>query len=182
MDKKVNILGFAGSLRKESYNKLLLKAAQELIPSPATLEIFDLKEIPLYNQDEESHLPASVALFKKKVKEADAILIATPEYNYSVPGVLKNALDWGSRPWGDNSWDGKPVALMGASQGLYGTLRAQYHLRQIFVNLNMYPLNKPELMVGLAQDKFDKDGHLMDDKIRKRLSELLLAIISQSKV
>ncbi len=179
MEKKINILGFAGSLRKQSYNKGLLKAALEVVPPNCNLEIFDLKEIPLYNQDDESNLPAAVALLKKKVKEADALLIATPEYNYSVSGVLKNALDWGSRPWGDNSWDGKPVGIMGASAGLQGTSRAQYHLRQIFVGLNLCPLNKPELMVGSAQDKFDKDGHLTDAKVRQKLAELLIALVSR---
>jgi chromate reductase len=134
MEKKVKILGFAGSLRKQSYNRGLLQAALEVAPSTnCNLEIFDLEGIPLYNQDEENKLPKSVVQLKAKVRAADAILIATPEYNYSIPGVLKNALDWASRPYGDNAWDNKPVAIMGASPGMQGTSRSQYHLRQVFV-------------------------------------------------
>lgn len=122
--------GFAGSLRKESYNKSLLKAAVELIPPDATLEIFDLEGIPPFNQDLETQPPGKVKEFKAKIKAADAILIVTPEYNYSIPGVLKNAIDSASRPHGDNAFEGKPVAIMGASIGMLGTARAQYHLRQ----------------------------------------------------
>jgi len=146
----MHILGIAGSLGKQSYNRSLLEAALELIPAGCTLEIFDIKDIPLYNQDEETNLPPAVSLFKNKVKAAHAILIATPEYNYSIPGVLKNALDWGSRPYGDNSWNNKPVAIMGASSGMLGTARAQYHLRQVFITLNMHAFNRPELMIGSA--------------------------------
>src|SRR3990167_9441513 len=162
MEKKIKILGIAGSLRKQSYNRGLLQAALETLPLNCSLEIFDLASIPLYNQDEETHLPQAVSLLKQKVRAADALLIATPEYNYSIPGVLKNALDWGSRPYGDNAWDNKPVAIMGASPGIQGTSRAQYHLRQVFVYLNMHPLNQPELMVGTAQDRFDAAGRLTD--------------------
>jgi chromate reductase len=133
----VNILGIPGSLRQASYNKAALKAAQELLPAGATLEIFGLDGIPPFNEDDERALPPRVVELKAPVREADAILIATPEYNYSVPGVLKNAIDWASRPYGDNVWDGKPVALMGASPGPQGTARAQYHLRQSFVFLNL---------------------------------------------
>lgn len=176
MEKKVKILGFAGSLRKQSYNRGLLQAALEVAPSSCHLEIFDLVGIPLYNQDEENPLPQSVIHFKAKVRAADAILIATPEYNYSIPGVLKNALDWGSRPYGDSAWNDKPVAIMGASPAIQGTSRAQYHLRQVFVYLNMHPLNQPEIMVGSAQDKFDTKGSLTDPKTRQKIAELLTAL------
>ena len=115
-----------------------------------------------------------------KVRAADAILIATPEYNYSMPGVLKNALDWGSRPYGDNAWDNKPVAIMGASPAMQGTSRAQYHMRQVFVYLNMHPLNQPELMVGTASDKFDATGLLTDPKARKKIAELLVALVARA--
>jgi chromate reductase len=182
MNEKIKILGFAGSLRKQSYNRGLLKVALDVAPSDCTLEIFDLKEIPLYNQDNETSLPPSVASLKAKVRAADAILIATPEYNYSIPGVLKNALDWGSRPYGDNAWDNKPVAIMGASPAVQGTSRSQYHLRQVFVYLNMHPLNKPELMIGSAQDRFDANGNLTDPKSRQKIAELLTAFIANAKL
>ncbi len=174
----MKILGIAGSLRKQSYNRGLLRAAQEVAPSHCSFEIFDLKNIPLYNQEDEGTLPEGVAHLKKSIRAADALLIATPEYNYSIPGVLKNALDWGSRPYGDNAWDRKPVAIIGASPSLQGTSRAQYHLRQVFVTLNMHALNKPELMIGSAQDKFDADGNLTDPKIRQKLAEILAALLS----
>jgi chromate reductase len=174
--EKLKILGIAGSLRKESYNRSLLQVAAEVAPSTCTVEIFDLAGIPLYNQDIEMSLPAAVIELKKKVRAADAILIATPEYNYSIPGVLKNALDWGSRPYGDSCWDNKPVAIMGASAGLQGTSRAQYHLRQVFVYLNMHPVNKPEVMIPIAHEKFDKTGRLIDPKAREKISELLQSL------
>jgi chromate reductase len=119
--------------------------------------------------------------FKTRIRAADAILVATPEYNYSVPGVLKNAIDWGSRPRGDNSFDGKPVAVMGASTGMLGTARAQYHLRQSFVFLNMHPLNKPEVMVTFAKDKIDKDGRLIDQKARDLIRQLLENLVVWAK-
>ncbi len=178
MKKQVKIVGFAGSLRKTSYNRGLLQAALEEMSAHGHLDVIDLSSLPLYNQDEENHLVASVVDFKKKVREADAILIATPEYNYSVPGVLKNAIDWGSRPYGDNSWEGKPVAIMGATMGLLGTARAQYHLRQIFVGVNMQPLNRPEIMVSQAQNKFDESGQLTDPTVRQKIRELLTALLS----
>jgi chromate reductase, NAD(P)H dehydrogenase (quinone) len=146
---KVKVLGFAGSLRRGSYNKALLRAAADLLPEDMNLEIFDIEGITAFNQDTEENMPLKVKEFKAKIREADAILIATPEYNYSVPGVLKNAIDWGSRPYGDNSFDGKPVAIMSASVGIIGGARAQYHLRQMFVFLNMYPINRPEVIVSL---------------------------------
>lgn len=182
MGKKIKILGFAGSLRKQSYNRGLLQAALEIAPATCSLEIFDLKDIPIYNQDEETKLPPSVASLKTKVRAADAILIATPEYNYSIPGVLKNALDWASRPYGDSAWDNKFVAIMGASPGMQGTSRAQYHLRQVFVYLNMHPLNKPEVMVPTAQDKFDAKGNLTDPKTRQKIAELLNALIERATI
>jgi chromate reductase len=132
------ILGFAGSLRKGSYNRSLLRAALELLPANVELEIFDLEGIPPYNQDLDPQPPEKVRAFKAKIRAADALLIVTPEYNYSIPGVLKNAIDWASRPHGDNSFDDKPVAFMGASMGMIGTARAQYHLRQSSVFLNMH--------------------------------------------
>jgi chromate reductase len=177
MASKIKILGFAGTLRKSSYNKALLQAALDLVPSGAELEIFDLEGLPLFNQDLEAQPNAKVTEFKAKIREADAILIATPEYNYSIPGVLKNAIDCASRPYGDNAFAGKPAALMGASIGMLGTARAQYHLRQSFVFLNIFPLNQPEVMVPFVADKVDKDGRLTDPKTREKIKELLDALV-----
>ncbi|MFL6338978.1 MAG: NADPH-dependent FMN reductase [Nitrososphaeraceae archaeon] len=170
---KLKVLGFAGSLRRGSYNKALLRAAADLLPEDMNLEIFDIEGITPFNQDIEENMPLKVKEFKAKIREADAILIATPEYNYSVPGVLKNAIDWASRPYGDNPFDGKPVAIMSASVGMVGGARAQYHLRQMFVFLNMYPINRPEVIVPFAQDKFDANGKLLDDNTKKFLGQLL---------
>lgn len=178
MNNTVTILGFAGSLRKGSYNKSLLRAAVELAPKDVKIEVFDLEGIPPFNQDFESQPPERVKEFKKKIKATDVILIATPEYNYSIPGVLKNAIDWASRPYSDNAFQGKPVAIMGASTGMLGTARAQYHLRQCFVFLNMYPLNKPEIIVTFAPEKFDENGNLKDEPTKKRLAEFLEALVA----
>ena len=177
MTHKISILGFAGSLRKGSYNKSLLRVALEMVPADAKLEIFDLEGIPPFNQDLENQPPEKVKEFKAKIRAADAILIATPEYNYSIPGVLKNAIDNASRPYGDNPFDGKPVAIMGASIGMLGTARAQYHLRQSLVFLNMYPLNQPEVMVPFAQEKIDQNGEVTDQKTREKIKDLLEALV-----
>ncbi len=173
MDSKVKILGFAGSLRKGSYNRALLKETGGLVPDDVQLEIFELDGIPLFNQDLESQPPEMVKEFKRKIKDADAILIVTPEYNYSIPGVLKNAIDWASRPFGDNSFEGKPVAMMSASTGMLGGSRAQYHLRQSFVFLNMFPISKPEIFVTFAPQKFDANRKLVDQKTKDLIKELL---------
>lgn len=181
MNQKVHILGFAGSLRKQSYNRAILAAALEMVPDGASLEIFDLEGIPPFNQDLELQPPDKVKEFKARIRAADAILIATPEYNYSIPGVLKNAIDWASRPYGDNAFDGKPVAMMGASVGTLGTARAQYHLRQSFVFLNMCPMNQPEVMVSFAQDKVDSSGRLTDEKTKKKIKELLESLVTWTR-
>ena len=181
MNQKVHILGFAGSLRKQSYNRAILAAALDMVPDEASLEIFDLEGIPPFNQDLELQPPDKVKEFKARIRAADAILIATPEYNYSIPGVLKNAIDWASRPYGDNAFNGKPVAMMGASIGALGTARAQYHLRQSFVFLNMCPMNQPEVMVSFAQDKVDGSGRLTDEKTRKKIRELLESLVAWTR-
>jgi chromate reductase len=155
----------------------VLRAAVELAPEGAVVETFTLEGIPPFNQDDESNPPAQVAELKRRVRGADAILFVTPEYNYSVPGVLKNAIDWASRPFGDNAWDGKPAAIMGASIGNIGTARAQYHLRQIFVFLNIFAVNRPEVMIGNAAQRFDADGNLTDQKTKDYISELLLSLV-----
>src|SRR6184192_4267762 len=163
MKAPIRILGIAGSLRRGSYNRAALRAATELAPKGAILETFELDGIPPFNENEEENPPAKVTELKRRIREADAILFVTPEYNYSVPGVLKNAIDWASRPYGDSAWNGKPAATMGASIGMIGTARAQYHLRQMFVFLNMFPINQPEVMIGNAAQRFDANGNLTDE-------------------
>lgn len=181
MNRKVRILGFAGSLRKQSYNKAILAVATETVPDGSSLEVFDLEGIPPFNQYLELQPPDKIKEFKARIRAADAILIATPEYNYSIPGVLKNAIDWASRPYGDNAFDGKPVAVMGASIGTLGTARAQYDLRRSFVFLNMLPLNQPEVMVSFAQDKVDSKGRVTDENTRKRIKELLESLVAWTR-
>jgi chromate reductase, NAD(P)H dehydrogenase (quinone) len=171
----LTILGIAGSLRKDSYNRAALRAAQKLVPEGMRIEIFDLRGIPPYDGDQESPPPERVTQLKTAIRAADGTLFVTPEYNYSIPGVLKNAIDWASRPYGDNGWEGKPVAVMGASPGNLGTARAQYHLRQVFVFLNMFPLNRPEVMIANADERFDDQGNLTDEDTRKHISKLLTA-------
>lgn len=180
-NEKITILGFAGSLRKDSFNKAILRAALSLLPERVKLDIFDLEGIPLFNQDIEDNLPEKVIEFKEKIRAADAILIATPEYNYSIPGVLKNAIDWASRPYGDNVFSGKPLAIMGASIGMLGTARAQYHLRQTLVFLNVYPLNQPEIIIPFIADKIDKEGNLVDEKTKSKIQELIMSLVDWTK-
>lgn len=175
------VLGFAGSLRKDSYNRALLRAARELAATEGLdVEIFELGGIPLYNQDDEADLPASVGDFKGRIEQADALILVTPEFNYSISGVLKNAIDWASRPYGANSFEEKPVAIMGATVGTLGTSRAQYHLRQMLVYVNAYPLNRPEVMVSAAADKF-RDGELVDAHTRQKVREQLVALAAWAK-
>ena len=169
----MTILGIAGSLRKSSYNRGLLRAASRLTPEGVTLDTFDLERIPSFNQDQEASPPERVTLLKSRIHAADAILFATPEYNYSVPGLLKNAIDWASRPYGESAWDDKPVAIMGASLGATGTARAQYHLRQMFVFLNMHALNGPEVLVANASQRFDQQGNLVHEETKEHIRRLL---------
>jgi len=181
MSKPIRILGIAGSLRRESFNRAALRAATQLVPDGATIEIFELDGIPGFNQDEEQNPPEKVVELKQRVREADAILFVTPEYNYSVPGVLKNAIDWASRPYGDSAWNGKPAAIMGASIGAIGTARAQYHLRQMFVFLNMFPINQPEVMIGNASERFDAAGNLTDNTTKDLISQLLQNLVEWTR-
>ncbi len=177
MEQNIKILGIVGSLRQNSFNKALMSAAIELLPENAEIEVFDLANIPPFNQDNEKNQAQIVNDFKAKIKSADAILIATPEYNYSVPGVLKNALDSASRPYTDKVFEGKPVALMSASSGKLGGARAQYHLRQSFVYLNMFPINKPEVMLSQAQQHIDENGKVTNIETRTLIKQLLEELI-----
>jgi chromate reductase len=181
MSNPVRILGLAGSLRKSSYNRAALRVATTLLPADATLEIFELDGLPGFNEDLERSPPAQVVELKQRIRAADAILFATPEYNYSVPGVLKNAIDWASRPYGDSAWAGKPAAIMGATVGTTGTVRAQYHLRQMFVFLDIHALNQPEVMIANAATRFDAGGNLTDDDTRERIRKLLEALVAWTR-
>jgi len=176
MPKIIQILGIVGSLRKNSLNRALMDAAVELAPPEAKIEVASLDGIPLFNQDLENDPPQAVTWLKAKVRKADAILFATPEYNYSIPGVLKNAIDWASRPYQDNAWNGKPCGIMGVSTGMIGTARAQSHLRLSCVFLNMFPLNRPQVFISYAEEKF-KNGRLEDQKSRDKVEEMVNSLI-----
>jgi chromate reductase len=173
----INVLGISGSLRRDSFNSAALRAAAELSPDGLRIEIFEgLRDIPPYDEDvKQQGFPAATANLRARIKAADALLIVTPEYNYSVPGVLKNAIDWASRP-PEQPFDGKPIAIMGASPGALGTARAQYHLRQMFIFLNGMVLNKPEVMIANASQRFDEQGRLTDEKTREFIRGLLVAL------
>ena len=180
-DQTVKIIGIAGSLRAGSYNRAALRAATALASADAAIDVFDIDGIPGFNQDLENEPPAKVVDLKRRVRQADAVLFVTPEYNYSVPGVLKNAIDWASRPYGDNAWQDKPVAVMGASIGAHGSARAQYHLRQSFIFLNMYPVNRPEVMITNASGRFDAAGNLIDKDSRELIRQLLQELVTWTR-
>lgn len=172
----VKALGISGSLRKGSYNTAALRAAGELLPDGMTLATADISGLPLYNDDvRAAGYPPAVQRFRDQLAAADALLFVTPEYNFSVSGVLKNAIDWGSRP-PDQPFNNKPIAIMGASGGAQGTSRAQYHLRQMCVFLNMHPVNKPEVFIGSASGKFDDQGRLTDQPTREFIGQLIVAL------
>ena len=168
------VIGMAGSLRRGSYNRALLRAATELAPPALHIVTFELDDIPLYNGDiEAAGVPASVVQLRDAVRQADGLLIATPEYNHGVPGVLKNTIDWLSRPPRHSALNGKVAALMGATPGTLGTARAQSQLRQAFVFTNTYALLQPEVLVSHAHEKFDADNRLVDQTTREALAALL---------
>jgi chromate reductase len=173
----MQVLGIAGSLRSGSLNRALLRAAAEVAPAGMEVHLFEgLADIPLFNEDVEAQGdPAPVRGFKAAIQEADALLIATPEYNYGVPGVLKNAIDWASRPAGKSPLNRKPAAIMGASMGMHGTARAQMALRQTFVFTETCTMLRPELYLGRAHEKIDANGRLVDEPTRKQLRKLLEA-------
>lgn len=172
----MKVLGISGSLRQGSYNSMALRAARRLAPAGIEVEIAEIAAIPMYNDDIRSAgEPAAVAQLKAQVRAADAVLLVSPEYNFSVPGVLKNTLDWLSRP-PEPPFDGKPVAIMGASGGPLGTARGQYHLRQVLVYMNTFTVNKPEVFIGNAQAKFDAEGNLTDETTAKFIADLLLSL------
>ena len=182
LNATIRILGIAGSLREDSFNQSALEAARKLAPAGAEIEIYALTEaIPLFNQDKEHNPPPAVVELREKILAADAILFATPEYNYSIPGVLKNAIDWASRPRGENAWAGKPAAVMGASASLMGTVRAQNHLRDVMVSLDMHPLNQPEVLISQAGERFDEQGNLTDETTAKLIRQLLENLVEWTR-
>lgn len=173
----MKVLGISGSLRKGSYNTALVRAAAELAPPGMTIGTAALGEIPPYDEDarQQSGYPPAVAALRAAIAGADALLFASPEYNFSMSGVLKNAIDWASRP-PDQPFAGKPVALMSASNGVLGGARGQYHLRQCCIYLDMHPVNKPEVFVSRAAEKIDAEGRVTDEPTRQAIAALLQAL------
>jgi chromate reductase len=177
VDAAIEVLAICGSLRKASFNRMAMRAAIAAAPPGMHVSEGLIGDIPLYNEDlRETGEPAAVAKLKEQVKAADALLFVTPEYNYSVPGVLKNAIDWVSRPPAQSPFDGKPVAILGASAGNMGTARSQQHLRQTCMALNMLAVNKPEVLIGQAATRFGPDGSLTDEVTGKFIRQLMQAL------
>jgi len=177
MAETIRILGVAGSLRRGSLNRGLLRAAQGLAPEGVTLDAFDLAAVPLYNGDvEAAGDPEGVAAFKAAIRAADGVLFVTPEYNHGVPGVMKNAVDWASRPPQSAPLSGKPVGIIGASPGATGSARGQSQLRQAFEFTNSYCMPQPEILVFRATEKFDAEGNLADEATARYLARYLVAL------
>ena len=173
---QLKVLAISGSLRKASYNTAALRAAQEVAPDGMAIEIVSIADIPFYNADvQEQGFPGAVMALAEQIRAADAVLIASPEYNYSTSGVLKNTIDWLSRV-PQQPFAGKPVAMIGASMSLLGAARAQYHLRQMFVFLDALPVNKPEVFIAQAQNRFDAEGRLTDELTRGFIRQLLVSL------
>jgi chromate reductase len=173
---QLKVLGFAGSLRQGSYNKAALRAALELAPAGVTIETFDLAPIQPYNEDvKQRGFPPPEQAFRERIRAADALLIVTPEYNRGVSGVLKNAIDWASRP-PDQPFNGKPAAIFGASPGMIGTAVAQFELRRYLGVLNALVMNTPSVMIGQAAQKFDEQGRLTDQPTREFIGQMLVAL------
>ena len=181
MAKPIKTAAFCGSLRKASFNRMLLRESLKLAPEGMTIEEVAVGDLPLYNADlHQAGFPASAQQVIDRVVAADALLFVTPEYNYSIPAPLKNAIDWISRA-PSQPFASKPAAMMGASMGLLGTVRAQMHLRHSMVFLNMHPVNKPEVMIGQAQNKFDASGNLTDEAAKGLIRDLLAALAAWTR-
>ncbi|MBY6186899.1 NAD(P)H-dependent oxidoreductase [Marinobacter hydrocarbonoclasticus] len=174
----ISVLALCGSLRKASLNRQLMMCALDLAPRQVEFRLGDISALPLYNADVEAQgFPQAAINLHQKLRASDAVLIVTPEYNYSIPAPLKNAIDWLSR-FDPQGFDNKPVAIMGASPGRLGTARCQYHLRQVMVSLNAWVMNQPEIMVRDAHLAFDADGKLTDPQLQKRVQQLLASLVS----
>ncbi|HVM59109.1 MAG TPA: NAD(P)H-dependent oxidoreductase [Candidatus Paceibacterota bacterium] len=176
----MTILAISGSLRKDSFNSKLVRALAALAPSGMKLEIAEIGDLPLFDADQEtSGYPAAAQALKDRILAADGIIIATPEYNRSMPGVLKNAIDWVSRPYGTNAFAGKPLLLSGVSSGKIGTAVAQSHLRDVFLYLEARVIGQPELYLGPAKELFDESGAIVNDKTKELLAKALSALASE---
>jgi chromate reductase, NAD(P)H dehydrogenase (quinone) len=180
-DSGISVLGICGSLRKASYNTAALRTAIALKPAAMSVTVADISQIPPYNEDVRAQgFPPPVETLRRQIAAADALLFACPEYNYSMSGVLKNAIDWASRP-PDQPFAGKPCAIIGAAAGMAGSARAQYDLRRSCVFLDMHPLNKPEVLIGQAQTKFDAEGNLLDEVAKNLIRDLMAALVGWTR-
>ena len=177
----MRILAISGSLRRGSHNTMLLRAAEGLLPPEHELVFWDgLRDVPPYDEDSDGEqAPASVAALRESVRDADAVLISTPEYNSSVPGALKNALDWGSRPFATNAFRNKPVAVIGSSPGMFGAVWAQAELRKVLAAMGA-GVAEVEVAVGHATDKFDDDGNLLDENVRVQLADAVSTLVAET--
>jgi chromate reductase len=180
--ENVKILGLSGSLRKGSFSTLLLNASVKLAPEGVQFDVADISQIPMFNQDDEANLPAAVAEFKAKIEAADALVIVTPEYNYSFPGVLKNTIDWATRPYGKNSFTGKPTVIMSQSPGPFGGIRAWYHLQQVAIGMGVVMQNTPQIIVTAVHEKFDAQGILTDEATQKYVAASLTGLVDLVKM
>ena len=178
----IKVLGICGSLRKASFNMAALRTAIELKPAGMSVEVADISTIPLYNEDVRAQgFPPPVQKLRDQIAAADALLFACPEYNYSMTGVLKNAIDWASRP-PDQPFAGKPCAILGAAAGMAGSARAQYDLRRSCVFVDMHPLNKPEVLIGQAQTKFDAEGNLLDEAAKGFIRDMMANLAAWARL
>ncbi len=180
MTEAFRIAAISGSLRRASYNRGLLRAAQALAPGGVTIDILEI-DLPVFNEDLEAAEPTAVTTFKKRVRDANAVLIATPEYNWGIPGGLKNAIDWCSRPLATNVLKQKPIAILGASYGPWGTTRAQNALRQVLVFTDSLTLAQPWVFVNNASEKFDGAAELTDERTRQQVAGLVIALVAWAK-
>ncbi len=177
----IKIVAISGSLRADSYNTKLLRAFKNLASSDVDIDILNISNLPLFNEDLEANFPQVAWDLKKKIEEADAVIFASPEYNRGITSALKNAVDWASRPWGKNSFEGKVVAVTGASSGAIGTAVSQQDLKKIMLYLDSYVIGQPEFFLGIAQNKFDETGNVIDEKTKEHITGLLEVIISRVK-
>jgi chromate reductase, NAD(P)H dehydrogenase (quinone) len=179
---ELRIAGIPGSLRNRSFSRGLLDAAVELAPAGVAIEVLDISGFPIFNQDEEANPPANVVAFREKIRRADAVLFSINEHNYTLSAAEKNAIDWGSRPYVSSVWDKKPAGLMSASVGAMGGVRAQLDLRHSMVFLNMFPINRPEVIVPFAAQKFDANGRLVDETSRKFVAQHVAELARHARV
>lgn len=175
--EKINIFCLVGGIARNSLNRKLFKVVEEMAPKTVTIRTLEIQKFPFYSQDLENDPPDSITRFKDMIRDSDAVLFITPEYNRSFPGVLKNAIDWGSRPYGQNLWDKKPAGVLGATIGPIGTFGAQHHLRQVAAYLNMSVMGQPEFYFN-ASASFDDRGRLINEKTREFVENYWTAFMS----